>query len=44
VVFAAQHRLHRGPEQANAATVPFYAMLGFRTGYAYRHRIRSGRA
>jgi ribosomal protein S18 acetylase RimI-like enzyme len=31
-------------EQANAAALPLYAALGFRTAYAYHHRIRSARA
>ena len=31
-------------EQANAAALPLYAALGFRTAYAYHHRVRGGRA
>jgi ribosomal protein S18 acetylase RimI-like enzyme len=31
-------------EQANAPALPLYAALGFRTAYAYHHRIRGGRA
>ncbi|MDZ4868431.1 MAG: GNAT family N-acetyltransferase [Alphaproteobacteria bacterium] len=31
-------------EQANSAALPLYAALGFRTAYAYHHRVRSNRA
>jgi ribosomal protein S18 acetylase RimI-like enzyme len=31
-------------EQANAAALPLYAALGFRTAYAYHHRVRGDRA
>jgi N-acetylglutamate synthase len=31
-------------EQANVAALSLYAALGFRTVYAYHHRVRSGRA
>jgi len=31
-------------EQANAPALPLYAALGFRTAYAYHHRVRTGRA
>lgn len=31
-------------EQANTAALPLYAALGFRTAYAYHHRVRGGRA
>lgn len=31
-------------EQANAPALPLYAEMGFRTAYAYHHRVRPGRA